>query len=405
MSKSSQPNARVVLLSPFYFPELISTGKANTYLGINLVERGCEVTAICSHPLYPDWKPEPSDATLPGMHILRGGAWLRYPKPAALRRMVLEIWFAAYAARRMLGLRNKVDTVVSIFPPSLFAVLVHALLPQRVRKVALVHDLQGVYAAQQPGLAGRLIGVAIHAVEQRAFRACEICIFLSHDMAKEAEAAYGLKPERIAVQYPFVTLPGDGSTGTALSDVLPAGNPHVVYSGALGQKQNPDQVLEFFDAAATRFPQAVFHIFSAGPIFDALKARYAASGRNLVRFHSLVPEDQLAELYARSAIQVIPQAKGTETGSLPSKLPNLLAAGVQILAFCTPGSEVGKLLQDAGTGTIVDEWEQDLFLERLGIAVNDSQAETASQRRDRTASVLSRFQIGNLGRLVLGTAK
>lgn len=403
MSTSSPSVPRVALFSPFYYPELISTGKANTYLGLNLVERGCPVTVICSHPLYPDWEPKRSNDSLPGMSILRGGGWLRYPKPASLRRMVLELWFAAYSARRTLGLRKQVDTVVSIFPPSLFALAVHALLPKTVRKVALVHDLQGVYAARQAGLAGRVIGAAIHAVERLAFRASDLCIFLSYDMAKEAEAAYGLDAARVAVQYPFITLTGDGASGSALADILPDGTQHVVYSGALGQKQNPEQLLEFLDGAAQRFPNARFHIFSAGPIFDQLKARYRESGQERVQFHGLVPEEQLAELYARSAIQIIPQAKGTETGSLPSKLPNLIAAGVQILTFCSPGSEVGKLLKEAGTGTIVEDWDLEQFLAMLDTGLTEAREHSADERRARAAAVLARFQIGNLGRLVLGT--
>jgi colanic acid biosynthesis glycosyl transferase WcaI len=39
---------------------------------------------------------------------------------------------------------------------------------------------------------------------------------------------------------------------------------------------------------------------------------------------------------------------GTSEGSLPSKLPNLLAAGVPVFAICEPQSEIVRLLRQAG---------------------------------------------------------
>ena len=85
-----------VILSPFFYPEPISTGKYNSYLAQALVERGHQVTVVCSHPVYPSWRPQPSSVSLPGVHIIRGGANVRYPHRSILRRAVLELWFAHF---------------------------------------------------------------------------------------------------------------------------------------------------------------------------------------------------------------------------------------------------------------------------------------------------------------------
>ena len=42
---------RVLILSPFFFPELISTGKYNTELAIQLRKQNLEVE-VCAHILY-----------------------------------------------------------------------------------------------------------------------------------------------------------------------------------------------------------------------------------------------------------------------------------------------------------------------------------------------------------------
>jgi hypothetical protein len=121
-----------------------------------------------------------------------------------------------------------------------------------------------------------------------------------------------------------------------------------------------------------------------------------------VHFHPLVPERDLSELYARSAIQIIPQAEGTESAALPSKLPNLLAAGVHLLAICSSGSEVERMIRLAGTGSIATRWDEDLFLARLNEALEIVQRESPSARRARVEPLLDRFSIANMVRLATG---
>ena len=111
--------ARVLILSPFIFPEPISTGKYNTYLAKALVRKGCSVEVVASHPIYPDWKPKRSAVSLEGVKIYRGGGFFVYPKSVILRRIQLELGFTIHALRHVLFNRNSA-IFVPVFPPSLF---------------------------------------------------------------------------------------------------------------------------------------------------------------------------------------------------------------------------------------------------------------------------------------------
>jgi colanic acid biosynthesis glycosyl transferase WcaI len=396
---------QILIVSPFFYPELISTGKANQHLAEAFVAEGHGVTVICSHPLYPAWVPVRSRAQISGVTIVRGGAGVRYPKAMPLRRLKLEAWFAYFAARSVWRMRKRADVVVSILPPSLFILLLNCILSKQVRRVAVVHDLQGVLAAQEKGFVRRAIIHMIHAVESRAFRSQDLCIFFSGDMARIAQQAYGLDPAKIAVQYPSITLsPSRNASSTAhqLDRLFPPSKLHVVYSGALGFKQNSQQLVAFMQAAAERHPEAQFHVLSGGPFFDSLRTEYEQRAEPRVQFHPLVAEEDLAELYARSDIQIIPQAEGTETAALPSKLPNLLAAGVHLLAICSSGSEVERMIQLAGTGSIATRWDEELFLNRLDEALEIVREESASARRMRVEPLLDLFSITNMVRLATG---
>ncbi len=407
MSDSNGTRRRILLFSPFFFPELISTGKANTHLAQALAAHGAEVTVVCSHPLYPNWIPVQSDASLPGVTILRDGAWVRYPKRMSLRRAVLEGWFAGYTAYHAWRLRRRVDIAVGIFPPSLFALGAHFLFPRSVRRVAIVHDLQGVLAGQHESVLRRGIARLIHTVESRGFHSQDRCIFFSADMAQAAQKSYDLDAEKVAVQYPFVTVgrweaAGATKPESRLQDILPSGQAHVVYSGALGLKQNSETFVEWMQAAAQRFSNVQFHVFSGGPIFDKLRARAASCADTHVQFHPLVEERDLPELYARSTIQIVPQAEKTEAGALPSKLPNLLATGVYVLAITSAGSEVARLLREAKTGSVVERWEEPLFLSQLEEALQQAQAISTAERRMQTQALLNRFTVENMVQLIFG---
>lgn len=372
---------RVLLLSPFFHPEAISTGRYNTVLAQELVRSGTDVEVIASHPLYPDWRPKRSSACLPGMRIHRGGAWMRYPSNQALRRLLLELWYLTHVGCHLLRRRSRADRIVIVFPPTMLAMVLRWLVPRGTPLVGIVHDLQGVMARE-----GSSRAIA-RWLEQRALRTCDRLVFLSHSMRARAITDYALDASRAVVRYPFLTMPSGTDQHDALAGVLPEGHLHVVYSGALGDKQEPDKLLGLMQALETRDPRLRCHIFSAGPHFERLRtAANASAGR--VEFWPLVPSSQLAELYSRCAIQIIPQASGTGDGAIPSKLPNLLAAGVPVFLVSDAHSEAALLIEQAGEGAgcRVGRYDGEDVLSQFGdflgrVAIQSRQDRVARYRR------------------------
>ena len=111
---------KIALLSPFFYPEKISTGKYNAALVEAMVSQGANVHVICSHPLYPKWKPARSNDSMKGVTIHRGGMHVHYPRENVLRRIILESWFTMHTLIKLYPIRKEIDTVVAIFPPVLF---------------------------------------------------------------------------------------------------------------------------------------------------------------------------------------------------------------------------------------------------------------------------------------------
>ncbi len=198
---------KVLLISPFFYPEKISTGKWNTVVASELDATGINVDVVSSHPIYPSWKPKFSNARLGGLSIHRGGRWLWYPKNNVIRRLVLEGWFTLYVCSYLLVSGRKYDTVVAVSPPVLFIFLLPMFVRKSTRLIGVVHDLLGVMAKSSGSPFRKIVANLMRSVEAIAFQRCDELICLSETMADEISTNYGISKSKCLVFYPFVTLP------------------------------------------------------------------------------------------------------------------------------------------------------------------------------------------------------
>jgi colanic acid biosynthesis glycosyl transferase WcaI len=398
----SQP-IKLWFFSPFFYPETISTGKYNTILSQALAERGVEVNVVASHPFYPNWKPARSNLGLAHTTVYRGGAWVRYPKSVLLRRLVLECWFCFHAIYRTWRDRQDLMTVIGIFPPSLFFLFIGMMIPRSAKKIGIVHDLQGRLGLTGPGVGQRILYQMVKAVEKNVFRSCDKLIFLSHSMAERASEEYGLKLEKVAVNYPFVTVNGENKDESNLAGLFVEGARHVVYSGALGKKQNSYRLYEFFRESALEFPDVHFHLFSGGPTFEELKKAHDSNSCGRIHFHDLVPESDLEELYARSTLQLIPQSDVSSSACLPSKLPNILACGCPVLAICEAGSELAGIVEQIKSSVVAHSWDTEVLLPKLRNALEMANSQSRESRRENAKNLLlDLFSLNALVDCILG---
>jgi glycosyltransferase involved in cell wall biosynthesis len=346
----------VLLFSPFFFPENIGTGRYNTHLALALQQRGNEVVTVCSYPFYPEWEVSTGNIDgLPGIEILRGGSGVEYPGSQVLRRLILELWYFFFTRKAIRSLSDrKIDLIIDIFPPNLFSL--GSLRKRRLKApiVGIVHDLQGVMSQTRASFLRRIVGKLILPIEKAALARCDRLMFLSFGMMQFALDEYGLDKGKCDVAYPFQSLSGHGDV--KIPPALLAHEKSLVYSGALSEKQAPEELLQLMDDFSQRHPDYGVVVFSNGPVFESLKERFENSGSR-VEFHGLVPDDELEGLLRRSTIQIIPQKLSVSHGAFPSKLPNLIATGTRIFAVTDDGSEVDHILSRYSRGKAVNSWE------------------------------------------------
>ncbi|MGZ5179610.1 MAG: glycosyltransferase [Ramlibacter sp.] len=388
-------NEHVLLLSPFYFPEPIGAGRYNAHLAEYLRDAGSSVSVACSHPVYPEWSVHRTQEELPRVTAHRGGGFIRYPRGTLMRRLVLESWFTLHAMQVALSLRSRVDFVVAVFPPSLFWTLTVMLVPGRVPTLGIVHDLQATYAQRMPSRFARWVRAAVHHVERRAFNRCDKLVFMSHAMRDIALREYGLPPHKCIVAYPPATVRDTGATPEGPPALRDTSVRHVVYSGALGVKQNPRALLALLEDLARVRADVRCHVFSRGPVFEALRKSAAETG--LVQFHDLVADEELAGMYERSAVQIVSEEPGASQGSLPSKLANILWMGVPVFCITDPSSELAQLVGDSGIGVTDSSFSHEHQLHALQDLLDRSESWDRGENKARIrAELADRFSFARI---------
>ena len=127
---SSQKN--ILVITPFFLPELISTGKFNTDMVVGLRDKGNLVKILCFHPFYPKWKVEKTNETLDQVEIIRGGKNIKYSQKNIIRRIALEIGFAFFVLRKIFRHQKNIDIIIPVFPPSLAFYLITPFLNKQI---------------------------------------------------------------------------------------------------------------------------------------------------------------------------------------------------------------------------------------------------------------------------------
>ncbi len=377
---------RILLLSPFFYPEPISTGKYNTHLAQMLLEQECSLKVICSYPFYPDWKVNSEYKELDGIKVVRGGKLISYPRKPIWRRIVLEIWFALFILRSLLFTRNQFDLVVLVIPPSLFALVALKLLPKRSKKVTVIHDLQSVYLSSNKSLLRNLINVLVKKVEKTVLSNSDLNIFLSESMYQRAVSDFKIRSIKYFISYPFVSIDTDFGKTHRIETLAETDKFHLVYSGALGEKQNPYELYLYCQRLCSEFSNLSVSFFSSGPIYEDLKNKESNPRLN---FHDLVDEDELFALYLSSDAQLIPQIEGSNEGSLPSKLPNLLISGVPIIAIGEKNGELHNILNSFESTHFVDGWQYHKLKAEIKKAI------ISKQKSSNSHEIISSKRCGN----------
>lgn len=340
------------IISELYYPEQTSTGYFLTGIGEGLAA-DYDVQVICSKPTYSERGmnvPRTEERAGTRIHRMRS---TRFDKDSAIGRLfnmltftIATIFFFTIHARR-----GDVMLVVTN-PPSLPPLLAIIASRKRMRSMLLVHDVYPEVLAATGHLSTQSLAYRLlYGFLAWTYRRFSDVIVLGRDMEELARRKLGTATTRLSI------IPNWGD----VEEVHPMprqNNPFarahgliektvVQFSGNMGRTHDLELILELAERLSHR-PDITFLFVGYGGK-SRLVDQEQGKRTNIVLLPRQ-PREMLGPMLACANATIISFVDGMFGVSVPSRMYNVLSAGVPIIAVADPRSELTLLVRESGAG-------------------------------------------------------
>ena len=353
---------RLLVITPHFTPDTAPTGVVVTALVDEWCRMGHHAHVVTSLPWYEEHRVADGWTGRAARRGYHGTATLTRLFPFPVRKDHMGRRAAAFGAFTVLAAvaavtaRGPFDAVVAVSPPITLAFA--ARLAARRHGCPMVLNVQDgfpdvavtVGALNSP----QLIGLA-RRLERAAYRAADTVTVLSTDLEDNITAKVaGLgRPPMVETIPNFVDIdkvrPLDRFTDYRREHRL-GDRTVVMYAGNLGHSQSLDLLVE----AARRHlhrPDLAYVVNGGG--VRAADLRRAAEGLPNLTVVGYQPAERVPEVLATADVHVVPLRAGLGASSVPSKTYAALAAGRPVVASVDEGTEVARVVSEAGAGLAV----------------------------------------------------
>ena len=369
----------ILIIGINFYPEPTGIGKYTSEFAFSLAEKGFLVSVISAFPYYPQWKIFKGYSNKwYKKEIIKGVSVTRCPLyvPASLtglNRMLQDFSFfiTAFGSLFAKMLSGKSYDLVFIASPSFmsgFLGLFYKVFYRKTKFVYHIQDLQ-VDAAEELGMIKSKVLINILKWgEGLILKSADFVTTISGGMEKRIKA----KPYKIKQQYlfpnwvDFDNIYKKVPDNTVLSHLgFPLDKKLVFYSGAVGEKQGLEMVVEAAKLATKKLPDFIFLIAGSGPYAEILKQTAAEEKLTNLFFIDLQPTVIFNELLNYAFLHLIIQKDKASDLLLPSKLTNILAVGGIAIVTASPGTTLFDIINSNKLGKVIEPENLDTFWNAL----------------------------------------
>jgi colanic acid biosynthesis glycosyl transferase WcaI len=350
---------RILLLTPYYSPDLGPSAPLFTMLSDGLVNRGHEVIVVTTVPHYPSGKVSSlykgkwiHRSVENGVKISR--VWLPSLNRSNFALRLLQFLFYQIGAVRAEFSQNY--DVVLVANPALWIWLPFFYYVSLRRKPALfsVHDVYPDVGVTLGVFRNRFIISIVAFLERYCLNRSRFVRILSESF-RPGLLKLEVPDSKLVLIYDWVD--------TDLIQPLPRDNRFarenelenyfvILYAGNIGLSQGLENVLTAAEKLAG-CQDIRFLFVGDGPGREQLMSQAVSLNLGNVQFIHFQPRERLPEVLASADVSLVILRKGIGTGSLPSKTFSILASSRPIVASIDEHSETWNLIQTSQAGLCV----------------------------------------------------
>lgn len=387
---------RLWIASELFFPEETSTGYFITRIAEGLTN-SFDVHVICTRAGY----------SARGIRVarreVRNGATIHrlpatsFDKDRLGPRLLNVVTFSLAALIFAIARLRRGDIVLAVTnPPSLPFVIAAGAMFHRARRILLVHDVypEVLAATRMIDRNGHIFRL-LTGVTRWLYRRYDRVIVLGRDMAEVVGAKLGDRADRLRTITNWGTIdtigPQARDNNGLRRELGLEGKFIVQFSGNIGRTHDLTSVLA---AAAALRSRTDVHFLLVGYGKQLGFVRDEVERRNLSNVTLLPrqPSDRLATMLACSDLTVIAFVADMYGVSVPSRMYNVMAAGVAIAAMADPRSELALVVAEESSGWVLDDGDADaLTLLISDLADDTARTETRCRGANGRRAVVARF--------------
>jgi colanic acid biosynthesis glycosyl transferase WcaI len=351
---------RILLITPYYAPDLGPSAPLFTMLSEGLVKHGHEVMVVTTVPHYPSGKVNSAyrgklirRSVENGVKVSR--VWLPSVKRSNFALRLLQ-FFCYQIGALWAGFNQKYDIVIAA-NPALWVWLPFVYYVSLRHKPALfsVHDVYPDVGVTLGVFRNKFAIAIIASLERYCLKRSCIIRILSESF-RPGLRNLGIPDSKMALVYDWVD--------TDLIQPLPRDNHFalehdlkdrfvILYAGNIGLSQGLENVLEAAEQLVGQ-PEIHFLFVGDGPGYERLVTQAHALQLTNVQFVPFQSRSRLPEVLGSTDVSLVVLRKGIGTGSLPSKTFSILASGRPIIASVDENSETWNLIQKAQAGVCIE---------------------------------------------------
>jgi colanic acid biosynthesis glycosyl transferase WcaI len=351
---------KILILTPYYSPDLGPSAPLFTMLSESLVKREHEVIVLTTVPHYPSGTVNPAykdnwfmRSNENGVQVIRIG--LPSVRRSNLAMRLLQ-FFCYQVGAIWTGFTLKYD-VVLVANPALWVWLpfVYFVVFKRKPSIFSVHDVYPDVGITLGIFRHKPVIALVGRLERYCLDRSSVVRILSESF-RPGLRNLGVSDAKMVLIYDWVD--------TELIKPLPKHNEFsqehkltnrfvVLYAGNIGFSQGLEYVLSAANQLASQ-SDIHFLFVGDGPGLGHLTAEVKLQGLTNIQFLPFQPRDRLPEVLASANISLVVLRKGIGTGSLPSKTFSILASGRPVIASVDGGSETSNLIQKANAGLCIE---------------------------------------------------